>query len=211
MQIKLENIGKKYYQNWLFRSLHFDFSPQNTHVIFGPPGSGKSTFLQLMAGFISPSEGNITYFDAAQKMMDPTLIFKEVAFCSPFLRLWEELNAKEVLKIHSRFKKMTKSAEEIFEALDFSTKIQEKPLEQLSSGMQQRFKLALAIFSETSLLFLDEPCAHLDAAWMLWYQEKLTEKLNDTPKILCFIASNRIEKEYAFLRNQNTYNFLEKC
>lgn len=69
MQIQLEQTGKKYNREWIFRGLSHTFIAGKKYAITGPNGSGKSTLLQTIAGSTTLSEGSIQY----------SLVGKEVA------------------------------------------------------------------------------------------------------------------------------------
>ena len=57
MSLTLSNIGKKYQKDWIFRNINFEFKIPGSYVIKGSNGSGKSSLLQLISGFVTPSEG----------------------------------------------------------------------------------------------------------------------------------------------------------
>lgn len=199
MDLFLENIGKKYNENWIFTQItqHFPFG--NNFVILGQNGSGKSSFLQILSGFLTPNEGKIVYKNASQ-LISQEKIYKYLAISAPSLNLWENFSIKEILQFNFYFKQSLKSIEEIIDFLEFhdpSLKIEE-----LSSGMQQRLKLALVLFADLPLLFFDEPCSHLDARWIQKYQDLLlTRQKNST----IFIASNHQKPEYEFLENYQAF------
>ena len=205
MKILLENIGKKYDQSWIFKNINDSFLAKERecaiYVVLGKNGSGKSTFLQLLSGFTSPTVGTISY-EIEQKKIEPENIFKKVAVCSPFLAIWEIFTLQEQLKFHHHFKPLLKSNAEITDLLAFDRATLAKPISEFSSGMKQRLKLALAIFSDVPLLFLDEPCAHLDTHWVQNYQNWLQERIqifSNKTGSFCFIASNEQKEEYDML------------
>lgn len=207
MEILLENIGKKYDQSWIFKNINYSFVAEGReckiYVVLGKNGAGKSTFLQLLSGFTSPTAGKISY-QIDQKKIEPENIFKKVAVCSPFLSIWEVLTVQEQLKFHNHFKPLLKPAAEIIERLAFDRATLAKPIAEFSSGMKQRLKLALAIFSDVPILFLDEPCAHLDNHWVQTYQDWLQERIqifSTKTGSFCFIASNEQREEYEMLLN----------
>jgi len=78
-----------------------------------------------------------------------------------------------------------------------------KPLKSFSSGMRQRVKLGLVIMSDAPLLLLDEPCSHLDANAVEWYQSLL--HLNAANKTV-IIASNLDERETFMCQKQFDIN-----
>jgi ABC-type Mn2+/Zn2+ transport system ATPase subunit len=63
MKISLENIGRRFNRDWIFRGIDYTFDSPETYAILGPNGSGKSTLLQVLNGSLAPSVGKIDFFD----------------------------------------------------------------------------------------------------------------------------------------------------
>ena len=103
MHIQLEQTGKKYNREWIFRGLSYTFTAGKKYAITGPNGSGKSTLLQTIAGSTVLSEGNIKYSTAGQELA-PEHAFKNLSICAPYLTLIEEMTALEFLAFHESFK-----------------------------------------------------------------------------------------------------------
>ena len=61
MRVKLQNAGKRFNREWIFRNLNFEFSEENHGAVLGANGSGKSTLLQIIAANLSVSEGGVVY------------------------------------------------------------------------------------------------------------------------------------------------------
>jgi ABC-type multidrug transport system ATPase subunit len=61
MELILENLGKKYEGNWIFRNVNLSLPSGSRLLITGKNGSGKSTLAKTIAGLILPSEGKIQY------------------------------------------------------------------------------------------------------------------------------------------------------
>jgi len=61
--INVIGAGKSFYRQWLFRNIHinFDLSAGSSYALLGNNGSGKSTFLLMLAGQITPTEGSINW------------------------------------------------------------------------------------------------------------------------------------------------------
>jgi len=59
MQIILNNVGKRFNREWIFRRCNYEFQSGKTYAITGPNGSGKSTLLQVISGSLIHNEGNI--------------------------------------------------------------------------------------------------------------------------------------------------------
>ena len=104
MNIKLENAGKKFYREWIFRNLNLDLNSPDSLAILGPNGSGKSTLLQLISGYVMPTEGVVNYFTDNRKI-ESEKFFSHISFASPYLELIEEFTLCEIVDLHFRFKK----------------------------------------------------------------------------------------------------------
>lgn len=162
MNIHLNNTGKRFNREWIFRKLDYQFLEGKSYAITGTNGSGKSTLLQIIAGATLHSEGKIEYFNAAQNEISATEnTYKQIAIVAPYLDLVEEMKATEFLTFHNNFKPFTASFAEMLQAVGLQ-KAAEKQIRYYSSGMKQRLKLAQAFFSQTSVLLLDEPTTNLD-------------------------------------------------
>lgn len=193
MNIKLENISKRYDADWIFQDINAHFLTDRTYGIVGHNGSGKSTLLQIISGFITPTSGDVVYDEGRLKV---EMVFRQLSMAAPYLSLPVEMTVKEAAKYHHALKPLRAghSVKSLLEEIELS-RHKEKPLSKLSSGMRQRLTLGLAIFSDSSILLLDEPCANLDARWSNWYNETL---LNHRENRLIIICSNSQDIE---LRN----------
>jgi ABC-type multidrug transport system ATPase subunit len=191
MKIILENLGKRYNTEWIFRRLDMELSSENNYVILGSNGSGKSTLLQVLAGSYMPSEGKIQYSLHGTHYPQEE-IFKQISIATPYLELIEELSLRELINFHRKLKPLKLPTEQIIERLLLKNS-SEKEIRYYSSGMKQRVKLGLAILSETPLLFLDEPVSNLDHKGIDWYQQMVTEYCKDRLVIVC---SNNQKEEF---------------
>lgn len=195
MTITLEDTGKHYNREWIFRHLQHVFSPESPCVLLGGNGSGKSTLLRLLAGHLLPSEGTVTYTDQNQVVANE-LVYAKVSMAAPYLDLYEELKLTEAIAFHAGFKPFREnlSPKQVIERLQLK-RAADKALKNYSSGMRQRVKLGLAVLSDTPLLLLDEPISNLDPAGIEWYQELVAEHSAGRTIV---VASNRQRAEYDF-------------
>ena len=162
MNIHLNNTGKRFNREWIFRKLDYQFLQGKSYAITGTNGSGKSTLLQIIAGATLHSEGKIEYFTSPQnEIAEAENAYKQIAIAAPYLDLVEEMTATEFLTFHNNFKPFTASFAEMLQAVGLQ-KAADKQVRYYSSGMKQRLKLAQAFFSQTSVLLLDEPTTNLD-------------------------------------------------
>jgi ABC-type multidrug transport system ATPase subunit len=193
--VRLDNLGKRYNREWIFRHVHYDFVPAKSYAITGSNGSGKSTLLQVIAGAILHSEGSIEIKNSTGEIdKQPTENFyRQLSFAAPYLELIEELTAVELLNFHSTFKPLTKSIEFILEEVSLKATAS-KQIRYFSSGMKQRLKLAQAFFSNTTILLLDEPTTNLDADGIALYHRLI----NNYTKDKLVIVSSNDKQEYNF-------------
>jgi ABC-type multidrug transport system ATPase subunit len=199
MKVQLQNIGKRFNRDWVFKEMSMEFDSQTCTAIIGGNGSGKSTLLQILSGYLSPSAGSISW----QLNNTPVRVeelYKQLSWATPYVSVYDEFTLKENVEFFLKFKSLSygMGVNEFAEIVQLQSQIN-KPLKQYSSGMRQRVKLGLAILADTPLLLLDEPTSHLDAHYSKWYQTILSE--NQTNRTI-FIASNNNADEI-FLCKQN--------
>lgn len=194
MQIQLSNAGKKFNRDWIFRNLEYQLTSGQAYAITGPNGSGKSTLLQCIAGSMALSTG-ACHWQYQQQPIEADHVYRHIALAAPYLEIIEEMTAAEFLQFHQSFKPLLPglSIPEILRIVDMEHAAQ-KQIRYYSSGMKQRIKLAQAIFSDTAMLLLDEPCTNLDKKGYQLYQELISRYAGDR---LVIVSSNDPE-EYLF-------------
>jgi ABC-type multidrug transport system ATPase subunit len=62
MKLVLNNIGKKFPPDWIFKKIDFQFNEGQKYALIGPNGSGKSTLLKILSGHLTPSQGKLLPF-----------------------------------------------------------------------------------------------------------------------------------------------------
>ncbi len=198
MKINLVNAGKRFNREWIFRNADLEFNSSNSYAITGPNGSGKSTVLQCIGGMLQLSEGNIQ-FKTKNSLLPNEEVYRQLAFCAPYLDLIEEMTLIEFLQFHNQFKPFIKnfSISEIIEEIGLK-EATGKQIRYYSSGMKQRVKLAQAIFSDVSILLLDEPCSNLDLKGIELYHSLIEKYCKDRLVIVC----SNDEVEYSFTKQR---------
>src|SRR4030095_3479606 len=111
-----------------------------------------------------------------------------VSICAPYLEVVEEMTIKEFLRFHAHFKSLLPSItiDRIISLVGLYDAVG-KQIRYYSSGMKQRVKLAQSVFSDTSLLLLDEPCTNLDEAGVGLYHTLIHDYCKDR---LVIVSSN---------------------
>jgi ABC-type multidrug transport system ATPase subunit len=194
MQITLNNVGKRFNREWIFRHCNYQFVSGKSYAITGANGSGKSTLLQVIAGSLTYNEGIIEIKNEQQSTINDQL-YSHISIAAPYLELVEEMTAKEMLHFHAEFKPLINSVsiDEILQTVGLQNAAN-KQIRYYSSGMKQRLKLAQAFFSNTPILLLDEPTTNLDADGIALYHQLIS---NYTKGKLVIVSSND-KQEYEF-------------
>ncbi len=183
MTIKLEKVGKKFGVSRIFSDLTYTFESNKSYAVTGANGSGKSTLLKTVSGMLTPNEGRISYH--AEHVLSPDEFLLRITYCAPYMDLPEELKVAELIDFHSTHRKLIVSGNELMREVNLKP---EAFIGDLSSGMKQRLKLALALFTKAEVVFLDEPTSNFDKMWEGWYRNQI-EQISGSATII--IASNQ--------------------
>lgn len=194
MKILISDLGKRYNREWIFRHFSFEFEKNNHCAITGANGSGKSTLLQIIAGAVHHTEGKIE-FSENNSVIPPDQHYSKISLAAPYLELPSEMTLQEFLKFHFKLKPALKnmSAESIIHLIGLENSAG-KQIRYFSSGMTQRVKLAQAIFTDTPIVLLDEPCTNLDEKGIALYQSLISNFCEDR----IVIVSSNDQQEYCF-------------
>lgn len=190
--ITVEGLSKRFNREWIFRNFSHEFKPGNVYAITGPNGSGKSTLLSVLWGQVPPTSGNLKYHAAAEIPVED--IHKHISIATPYMDLIEDFTLAEILQFHFKLKPIRNnlSHEQLIEKL-YLTESKDKQIRNFSSGMKQRLKLGLAFFTQSSIIYLDEPGSHLDEVAFQWYCDHLAA----VPKECTIFIGSNDPAEYA--------------
>lgn len=185
--ISIEGLSKRFNREWIFKNFSYEFKPGNVYAITGPNGSGKSTLLSILWGQVPPTTGILKYSHGSIEIPVEEM-HNYISIATPYMDLIEDFTLLETLEFHFKLKKVRSnlSHESLLEKL-YLTDSKDKYIRNFSSGMKQRLKLGLALFTESALIYLDEPGSHLDEFAFQWYREQLASVPGDC---VVFIGSN---------------------
>lgn len=148
--INIENINFAYEDKIVFENYSQRFPIGETSVIMAPSGFGKTTLLYMIAGLISPTNGNINI-----PINNP-----KFSFAFQDLRLIESLNVKKnITLVNSNIS--TNDLDKCLEALAIKD-LADKKVSTLSGGEKSRVSIARALMADYDILLLDEPFNGLD-------------------------------------------------
>ncbi|GMQ29373.1 ABC transporter ATP-binding protein [Algoriphagus confluentis] len=194
LEIQLQEVSKRFQYEWIFKNLNLILYPGSALAITGGNGSGKSTLLKCMAGVIPITSGRIQFI-LDGKEIDDGEKYNYLSLSAPYLEVPEEFTLSELIRFHFKFKKLLAgiSENDLLEIL-FLTAHRKKKVAQFSSGMKQRLKLGLAVFSDVPLVLLDEPTSNLDQKGVQWYQDLISRYQMNRTLLVC----SNDPREYEF-------------
>lgn len=203
MKITLDGIGKRFNnREWIIRDFNYTFEPNKSYAITGSNGSGKSTLVKMISGILPATKGQFIYENDGE-LQDVEGFYKHLSYAAPYLDLIEEFTLDEMLRFHFKFKKITPGyqIDDLIEKM-YLEKSRNKHVGDFSSGMKQRLKLGLALFSQASVTILDEPTSNMDERGAEWYSEQIKEVVANR---MLIVASNQAS-EYTFVDNTINLN-----
>lgn len=167
----------------------FDLEVQSGEVvcIVGASGCGKSTFLNIMAGFLRPSSGEVQLDGEPINGVEPRcgMIFQNYALF-PWMTVLDNVGFGPRLKGMSRKARREKASQWV--SLVGLEGFEQAYPGELSGGMQQRVALSRALANDPEVLLCDEPFAALDAMTRQILQQELLRVVAETGKTVLFIT-----------------------
>lgn len=153
--IKVINLSKKYRDRVIFEGVNLEIPDKSLVVIIGESGSGKSTFLNILAGLEKPTGGEV--------LVDT----KEIGFILQGSYMDSALTLRENIALPGVFKKMKredreKRISELALKLGISERLDQLPRES-SGGEVERAAVARALLLNPGIILADEPTANLDS------------------------------------------------
>ena len=156
-------------------------------TVLGPSGCGKTTLLNIIAGFLSPTEGEVRLGDHAVKGPDAErgMVFQQGA-------LFEWLTVAKNIAFGPRMAGRSRAETDarVAELLDTVglRGFGDKPVYQLSGGMQQRVALARCLANDPDVILMDEPLGALDALTREKMQGLVLRLWKETGKTILLIT-----------------------
>ena len=163
--IEVKNVTKKYGKAVAVDNISFKINDGEIVGLLGPNGAGKSTTMNMITGFIEPTEGEIIVdgYDISKK---PKKAKKEIGYMPEGVPLYTELTVKEFVTYMAEIKQVDKAqrkekVEKILENTGLKN-VEKKLIRNLSRGYKQRVSMAGALVGDPKILILDEPTVGLD-------------------------------------------------
>lgn len=163
--IEVKNVTKKYGSFVAVDDISFTINDGEVVGFLGPNGAGKSTTMNMITGYIEPTEGNIIVdgFDTLKKSKKAK---KEIGYMPEGVPLYTDLTVKEFVTYMAELRKVDRKTkkENVQKVLKETglDQMQNKLIKNLSRGQKQRVSLAGTLVADPKILILDEPTVGLD-------------------------------------------------
>jgi ABC-2 type transport system ATP-binding protein len=157
----------KVYDNTIraVNNLNLTVNPGEIFVMLGANGAGKTTTIDLVLGFIEPTEGT-ALINGIDVVKDPLEAKKYVAYVSENVMLYGNFTARQNLDFFTKLGGNKKATREDYDnamrRVGLPEEAFKRRVKSFSKGMRQRLGIAIAIMKDAKLVLLDEPTSGLD-------------------------------------------------
>ena len=163
--IEVKNLTKKYGKVVAVDNVSFKIQDGEIIGLLGPNGAGKSTTMNMLTGYIEPTEGEIIIngYDISKKALKAR---KEIGYMPEGVPLYTDMTVKEFVTYMAELKKVERKTrkEKVSKIIEETglKEVENKLTRNLSRGYKQRVSMAGALVGEPKVLILDEPTVGLD-------------------------------------------------
>jgi ABC-2 type transport system ATP-binding protein len=160
MLLRTERLTKVYNGHRALDELSLDVSAGEVFGLLGPNGSGKTTALRLLMGFLRPTSGH-AWIDGHDCWSDSVAARRQVAYLPGELRLYENMTGRRLVRFlcDLRGQPVAGDLDDLARRFDIDL---DRPLAHLSSGMKRKVALLQVLVTQAPLLIMDEPTNALD-------------------------------------------------
>lgn len=173
MLLETERLTKRYGGFTALDSLDLKLQQGEVFGLLGPNGSGKTTALRLLLGFLRPSSGaaRIGGFDCWR---DSVAVRRQVAYLPGELRIYDNMTGRQLVSFLCKIRgeRNGNDVDRLSRQLDIDL---DRPIANLSSGMKRKVALLQVLVPRVPLLILDEPTNALDPTM----REELLRQIQD--------------------------------
>jgi heme exporter protein A len=170
-------LSRRFGRRWAVRSVDTAFHAGELVVVLGHNGAGKSTFLNLIAGRMRPTEGHAVVLGETLVGFPSQAVRTQLGFLGHAPFVYPELTGLENMRFMARLAGMPVDQARLLDilervGLEASAK---RPAGTYSRGMTQRLALGRLLLTQPPIWLLDEPTTGLDADGRRWFVAALAE------------------------------------
>ena len=203
--IIIDNLSFSFGEQVILKEVNLVLEKGSSYALIGKSGLGKSTLLNLIAGFLKPDSGNIKI--NGKVIQEPR---KETSFLFQELGLFPWQTVEEAVAMPLNLKGEKKDINEKVNNILSEMKLgnhKDKYPSELSGGEKQRVALARTLINEPDLLLMDEPTSALDAMTKEEIQEMIFRQQQKGKLTLLFVTHDIEEAvilgKYILIMNQD--------
>jgi ABC-2 type transport system ATP-binding protein len=194
--IEVKNLTKYYGEKLAVNKLNFSLRDGEIVGLLGLNGSGKTTTIRMLTGFLVPSEGEVLV-DGISNFQNPLEAKKKIGYLPESPPLYEDLTVWDYLEFVAKIKGVSKEdrGSQITQALDKTNlkEVQKELIGSLSLGYRKRVGIAQALLGNPKIVIMDEPISGLDPEQIL-EMRKLIASLSGQHTVL--ISSHILSELY---------------
>lgn len=199
--IEVKNITKKYGSVTAVDDISFKINDGEIIGLLGPNGAGKSTTMNMITGYIEPTDGEIL-INEYNIYKKPKKAKEQIGYMPEGVPLYSDLTVKEFVTYMAELKKVDKKIrkEKINKIIEQTglKDVENKLTRNLSRGYKQRVSMAGALVGEPEILILDEPTVGLDPKQIT----EIRELIKELGKTHTIILSSHILSEVSQICNK---------
>ncbi len=199
--IEVSNLVKRYGDRNVVDHLSFTVEKGQIVGFLGPNGAGKSTTMNIITGYISPTEGSVIV-NGHDIYDEPEKVKESIGYLPEQPPLYPDMRVREYLEFVAELKKVKKQEKEkaVYHVMEQTktTDVSERLIKHLSKGYKQRVGLAGAMIGNPEILILDEPTVGLDPMQIIEIRKLILE----LSKHHTILLSSHIMQEVSAVCNQ---------
>lgn len=184
--IEVTNLTKRYGSHVAVNHLSFRVEKGQIYGFLGPNGAGKSTTMNILTGYLAPTEGTVT-IGGTDIQKEPEEAKKKIGYLPEIPPLYTEMTVEEYLKFAAELKKLPRAErkEQVEQVMEMTqiTDMRGRLIRNLSKGYRQRVGLAQAILGNPEVIILDEPSVGLDPKQIIEIRD-LIRKLGENHTVI---------------------------
>jgi multiple sugar transport system ATP-binding protein len=193
--IRLVDVEKRFGQQSAVKDLNLEILDRELLVVLGPSGSGKTTVLNLLAGLVAPTAGEI-YF-GKERVTDTPAEERNISMVFQSIALYPNLNVQDNILFALKLAKVPKDVQEqrvrdITRLLAIEGYLGRR-VHELSGGERQRVAIAKALVKRPELFLLDEPFSSLDAELRRELRGELVRIRRELETTMLFVTHDQEE------------------